>query len=148
MTETEFRVNHSNLMQYYQLIEMRLKGICAELKADDNRDWYERLDDYENDPLGKLLNRLENIQKEKSNFVVEETILTRLDNIRTARNYWCHQCFGGDRPIVFKRINKKMVVKNDEDATRILIDLEEATEMDARLTECFLKCRNKENAVI
>ncbi len=37
MTETEFRVKHSELIEYYQLIEMRLKGICAALLADGEK---------------------------------------------------------------------------------------------------------------
>ena len=43
MTETEFRFKHSEIIEYYQLIEMRLKGICAALMADGNKGWYERL---------------------------------------------------------------------------------------------------------
>lgn len=37
MTEAEFRVKHSELIEYYQLIEMRLKCICADLLADEDR---------------------------------------------------------------------------------------------------------------
>ena len=33
MTENDFRVKHSEIIEYYQLIEMRLKGICASLKT-------------------------------------------------------------------------------------------------------------------
>ena len=55
MTKTEFREKHSELIEYYQYIEMRLKGICATLLADEERGWFERLEDYESDPLGKLI---------------------------------------------------------------------------------------------
>ena len=39
MTETEFRVNHSTIIEYYQYIEMRLKVICAALLSDEERNW-------------------------------------------------------------------------------------------------------------
>ena len=34
MTEIEFRAKHSELIEYYQLIEMRLRFICATLPVD------------------------------------------------------------------------------------------------------------------
>ena len=36
MTETEFRINHSKIIQYYQLVEDRLRVICAALLADED----------------------------------------------------------------------------------------------------------------
>ena len=63
MTETEFRINHSKIIQYYQLIEDRIRAICAALLADEDRNWFDRLDDYETDALGKLIYQVQQIQK-------------------------------------------------------------------------------------
>ena len=60
MTETEFRVKHSELIEYYQLIEMRFKSACAGLLADEEKGWFNRLDDYESDPFGKLIQKFKN----------------------------------------------------------------------------------------
>ena len=62
MTETEFRINHSKIIQYYQLIEDRIRAICAALLADEDRNWFDRLDDYETDALGKLIYQVQQIQ--------------------------------------------------------------------------------------
>ena len=63
MTEVEFRVKHSELIEYYQLIEMHLKGICAALDVDKENSWFDKLDDFEADPLGKLLKKIINCLK-------------------------------------------------------------------------------------
>lgn len=36
MNKSEFRAKHSELIGYYQYIEMRLKGICAVILADES----------------------------------------------------------------------------------------------------------------
>ncbi len=43
ITETEFRVQHSTLIEYYQYIEMRLKGICSAIHQDRLIEWYMHL---------------------------------------------------------------------------------------------------------
>ena len=65
MTEIEFRARHSELIEYYQYIEMHLKGICASFPEDENRTWFDMLDDYESDPFGKLLLTIQKYQNEK-----------------------------------------------------------------------------------
>ena len=47
MTESEFRFKYSELIEYYQYIEMRLKGICATILVltDEDKGWFERLSD-------------------------------------------------------------------------------------------------------
>ena len=39
MTENDFRFKHSELIEYYQYIEMRLKAICAAILADEEKSW-------------------------------------------------------------------------------------------------------------
>ena len=65
MTESEFRFKHSELIEYYQYIEMRLRFLCADFLADEERNWFERLSDYESDSFGFLLKKIKEIQEQK-----------------------------------------------------------------------------------
>jgi len=103
MTEKEFRVKHSELIMYYQFIEMKLKGLCAGLTSDSLLDWFVNLPEYKTDPMGKLIEKVKELQKNQSIPLLSDEEFKELDELRQARNYWCHQCFGGDCPVVFKK---------------------------------------------
>lgn len=131
MTETEFRINHSKIIEAYQLIEMRLKVFCAAVLSDEDRHWDDRLDDYESDPLGKLIQTIQDIQSKKKRTLFSSKDFRELDDIRESRNYCVHQCFGGKSPILFKNgAVKKTVYVN-----RILADLENAETWNDRIAE-------------
>ena len=131
MTETEFRVKHSELIEYYQLMEMRLKTACAGLLADKEKDWFARLSDYESDPFGVLIKKIKEIQQRKNLSLLSDDEFIKLGELREKRNYWAHQCFGGQYPIVFQKGN----VKDPKYATKIVDDLDDAIKWDERLTE-------------
>ena len=131
MTEKDFRFKHSELIEYYQYIEMRLKAICAALLADEEKSWIQRLDDYESDSFGTLLKKIKEIQEQKHIDVLTKDDLEQLDKMRITRNYWAHQCFGGKQPIIFK----KEIVNRNEYANKIISDLDEAIEWDEKLTK-------------
>ena len=131
MTETEFRIKHSEIIEYYQLIEMRLKSICAALLADEKKGWYERLDDFESNPMRRSINHIDFIQKQKKKGTFSEKALKELDNLCDARNYWAHECFGGNHPVCFNHGE----VKNPKHAQRIMSDFEAAVEWDEKLAE-------------
>lgn len=131
MTESDFRCKHSELIEYYQYIEMRLKFICSGFLADEEKVWFERLSDYENDSFGCLLKKIKEIQKQKNVALLKEDDFSKLDDLRKTRNYWAHQCFGGQTPIVFKDDK----VKRNEYAIKIVSDLDEAIEWNEKLTE-------------
>ena len=131
MTETEFRIKHSELIQYYQLIEMRLKFICAELLADKERGWFERLGDYESDPFGPLLQKIKEIQNQKQIVVFTQDDFKALKELKGRRNYWAHQCFGGLQPITFPN----GVVKSIDVVKNIMSDLDDAIEWDEKITK-------------
>lgn len=131
MTESDFRFKHSELIEYYQYVEMRLKFICSGLLADEEKVWFERLSDYENDSFGCLLKKIKEIQKQKKVNLFKEDDFSKLDDLRKTRNYWAHQCFGGQTPIVFKDDK----VKRNEYAIKIVSDLDEAIEWNEKLTE-------------
>ncbi len=135
MTEEDFRFKHSELIEYYQYIEMRLKAICAGILANEEKSWIERLDDYESDSFGTLLTKIKEIQKQKQITVLNKDDLAKLDKLRITRNYWAHQCFGGKHPIIFK----KETVNRNEYANKIITDLNEAVEWDEKLTNKILK---------
>ena len=130
MTENDFRFKHSELIEYYQYIEMHLKGICAAILADEEKSWIERLNDYESDSFGTLLKKIKEIQEQKQINLFSKDELTQLDNLRITRNYWAHQCFGGRQPITFKND----LLRRDEYADKINADLNEVIEWEEKLT--------------
>ena len=130
MTESEFRIIHSELIAYFQYIEMHMRGICAALLKNEEKSWFQRLEDYDMDPLGKLIQKLKDIQIEKSIELFSEGEFNELDELRKKRNYWVHQCFVGTSPIVFPR--KK--VKHPEHEKMIVSDLHEAKKWEDTLT--------------
>lgn len=136
MTETEFRFKHSQLIEYYQYVEMRLRFICAALLADEERTWFERLDDYGADPMGKLIWKLDEIQKSIGSGFLSEEDIAELNELRANRNYWCHQAFSGDFHVTFRRdaVKREMVLRRPEYAKKIADDLNAAIEWDEKLT--------------
>ncbi len=129
MTETEFRIKHSQIIEYYQYIEMRLKTICAALLSDEERNWYQRLNDYESDPLGKLIRKIKKTQRQNGKEVLTPEDFKDLKNVQAARNYWAHQCFGALDHVTFKN----NIVKKKLFADRIEADLNQAIEWDDNL---------------
>ena len=89
------------------------------------------LEDCDSDPMGKLLNRIRQIQREHLCECLSTEQLEQLDALRQSRNYWCHQCFSSDTPVIFKQGN----VKRAEHAVRIANDMREAIYWDKKLTE-------------
>ena len=143
MKEEEFRTNHSLIIEYYQYIELRLKGICAAITADGDKGWIERLDDYEGDPLGKLLKELLKVQKQQGREYIKIEEIRQLDILRERRNYWCHQCFGGNESHLYI---KKGEVLPDITAKEVKEDLNEAVFWDEKLTE-FYRCISQEKRI-
>ena len=132
MTKTEFREKHSELIEYYQYIEMHLKGICATLLADEERGWFDRLSDYELDPLGKLIKELCTFQTQKQMGLLSQEDFESLEKLRETRNYWVHQCFSDNTThVIFKNGN----VRNPGHAQGLSCALNDAIAWDERLAE-------------
>lgn len=131
MTEVEFRVKHSELIEYYQLIEMHLKGICAALDVDKENSWFDKLDDFEADPLGKLLKKIKKLQSKKNYKLLKDDDFRELDELRKKRNYWVHQCFSTDDHVIFR----KGILREASYCTKICSDWREAIEWDEKITE-------------
>lgn len=135
MTEKEFRFMHSQLIEYYQYIEMRLRFICAEILADENRDWFARLEDFKKDPFGTLIQEIQEKQDERQIFVLTKEDLDGLDKTRNKRNYWVHQCFGGMPQYGPLVVFENGEMKKTAIAQMIRDSLSEAVDWDAKLTE-------------
>lgn len=131
MTESEFRIKYSELVEYYQYIEMRLKFICGAFLADNERGWLDRLNDIDSDPFGTLLRNIKEIQDKRHVEVLKDEDFVALGEIREKRNYWVHQCFGGRNPIVFPRGQ----LKNPAYGTMLIKDLDTAIMWDEKLVE-------------
>ena len=133
MTEIEFRARYSEIIAYYQYIEMHLKGICASFPEDENRTWFDMLDDYESDPFGKLLLTIQKYQNEKKVVLFSAEDFSALDKIRKERNYWVHRCFAGDKDghVIFKH----GAVRDEEFVLRLNSDLHDAVDWDKKITE-------------
>lgn len=133
MTEIEFRFKYSELIQFYQYIEERLKYICSHLLANEGKDWFNNLLDIECDPFGMLIKKIEQLQEEKQIFILSDNDIKDLKDLKETRNYWVHQCFGGitTSPVIFK----KEELKNPYHGTKLITDLNVAIEWEDRLVE-------------
>ena len=138
MTKTEFLVMYGELISYYQLIEMRLKGLCAGIIADDAKGWFKKLDEYQFDSFGLLIYKIKDFQKQNNTTVLASKDIDTLDSIRELRNYWVHQCFVGKNSIVF---NSRGILKNPEYAQKLKTSLDAVKEWDEKLTETFRSLR-------
>ena len=131
MTETDFRSKHSQLIEYYQYIEFDLRSICADLLDDGDRSWFDKLDDFEADPMGKLLVKLKELQNRKHLCLFSADDFDTLNTIRESRNYWVHQCFNGSPHVIFRNNE----VRYPQHSIRIINDLNQAIEWDKKITE-------------
>ena len=133
MTKIEFRARHSELIEYYQYIEMHLKGICASFPENKNKNWLDMLENYESDPFGKLLSTIKKYQNEKKVALFSDGDFSALDKIRKERNYWVHRCFAGD--IDGHVIFKQGAVRDQKFVQRLNSDLNDAVDWDKKVTE-------------
>ena len=130
MNKAEFYEKYCELITYYQCIEADLKGICASLLADEERGWFERLDDYESDPLGKMIQEIQILQEKKNCALFSSEDFEALNAMRKTRNYWVHQCFVGYTHVTFH----KDIVRPPYGG-KLNADLNEAIDWDQKLTE-------------
>ena len=138
MTENEFRIIHSKLIEYYQSIEFHLKGICADYHQDEGKDWFQCLQEYKSDPFGSLIKEIERIQKSLKYPQLTKEDIKELNSIREERNYWVHRCFGIEDNVTF---SSKGELKSQRHAVRIKQALNDASTWNEKLTETGRKIR-------
>lgn len=120
-----FRVNHSRIIEQYQLIEWHLEGIFGLLEQGDFEELTHRV---ENDTMGELIRKVRFLIKENNVSLLSKEDFSILDDIRDDRNYWCHSCFldVNDNP-----------EKYGEIAKRLLSNLDKVIGMNDKLEEVF-----------
>ena len=134
MTEAEFRFRHSELIESYQYVEMRLKGIVSALLCGEEQSWFKLLDDCDNDPLGKLISKLTEIRKNETYFSKDD--VEKLRRLKDRRNYWCHKCFTAIG-IRASFSSKTRELKQSSLGKTLIDDLRKAKECEEKLTEAF-----------
>ena len=134
MTRSEFHDRHSEIIEYYQYIEMHLRGICAALLSDEDKTWFDQLDEHDTDTMGALINKIQSLQKQKNLEIFSPEDVITLNQIRKCRNYWVHQCFTdpSQRLVTYRRDD---TIKNSEIAKRINSDLQIAIEWEEKITK-------------
>ena len=90
MTFDNFRILHSEIMEYFQCIEYDLKRIYSGMSADDFDDCMDMLD---TSNFGTVLSRLRKLDNSDGDPYLSDADYDLLDDIREIRNYWCHQCY-------------------------------------------------------
>ena len=134
MTEAEFRFRHSELIESYQYVEMRLKGIVSALLCGEEQSWFKLLDDCDNDPLGILISKLTEIRKNETYFSKDD--IEKLRRLKDRRNYWCHKCFTAIG-IRASFSSKTRELKQSSLGKTLIDDLRKAKECEEKLTEAF-----------
>ncbi len=90
MTQDEFRIKHSMLIENYQHIEKHLEAILSCLKKPTI---YEGLKEVEKTNLHRLLILVEKAEKQSGKEVLSERESERLRELFERRNFWTHDCY-------------------------------------------------------
>lgn len=127
MTQEQFRIKHSSLIEHYQYIEMHLEGICASLCRDG---FIKGLQDVEKTNLHGLLVEIAKAERDENFQIFTDEEKARLKELVQQRNYWVHKCY---YDIIFDRKTKD--VKKRKYADMLNADIRNAEDMEERLFE-------------
>lgn len=90
MDRDTFKLIHSELIQQVQCIEYNLKIMYAAML---NGDFNKNFRSIERENLGKVANRLNDLDHSDDFSDLTEEDYKLIEEIRQIRNYWCHQCY-------------------------------------------------------
>ena len=90
MTRDQFKILHSEIMEYFQCIEYDLKRIYSGMSSDDFDD---EMDILGTSNFGNTLRKLKKLDYSDEDPWLSDYEYEQLDHIRELRNYWCHQCY-------------------------------------------------------
>lgn len=134
MTEEEFRIMHSKIIEHYQFIEFHLEGIYAMINGND---FIVGLKEVETHNIGRLLKTIKQIEQKQNIKVLSEDLYIKLQNVYVRRNFWCHNCYVD---MIFDR--KTDVPKKESDINEMRSDLQEALLIRNFLYEEKMKLKN------
>ena len=86
----QFQMLHSEMIEYYQCIEHDMRRIYSAMSSED---YYESMEYLSDKNWGAVLNKLKQLDNSDNDPFFTEEEYKVLDEIRTRRNYWCHQCY-------------------------------------------------------
>lgn len=89
-TLDRFRKLHSEIIEYYQCIEHDMRRIYSAMCSDDFDDCMDELKELN---WGVVLNKLRKLDNSDGDPYFTDDEYATLDDMRTQRNYWCHQCY-------------------------------------------------------
>lgn len=90
MTRDKFKIIHSELIQQVQCIENNLRVIYAAMRKGNFKS---NLQSLNKSNLGKIARELEALDYSDDFPELSQDDYEVIDEIRTIRNYWCHQCY-------------------------------------------------------
>lgn len=90
MTRDTFKKIHSELIQQVQCIENNLRVIYAAMRKGN---FESNLQSLNKANLGKIARELEALDYSDDFPELSQDDYEVIDEIRTIRNYWCHQCY-------------------------------------------------------
>ena len=90
MSIERFRILHSEIIEYYQCIEHDMRRIYSRMSVDDYKDC---MNDMREKNWNTVLQELRKLDNSDNNPYFSEEDYKLLDEIRTRRNYWSHQCY-------------------------------------------------------
>ena len=85
MNFDEFRIKHSDLIHFFQIIEGDLKWIFAIMRKGDLDDNYAKV---ENLTLGQIVNNLKTLDKSEGEQYISDSDYNFLKQMTERRNYW------------------------------------------------------------
>ena len=90
----------------------------------------DRLEDYESDPLGKMIQEIQSLQVKKNCVLFSPEEFEALNTIRQSRNFWVHQCFVGYSHVTFRN-----GIVRAPYGEKLATDLNEAIDWDQKIIE-------------
>lgn len=114
-----FKILHSEIIMYCQLIENDLKWIYAYMHKGDEDDNYDKL---EKTTLGTLVKKLKELDNSDNDLLISNDDYNFLKQMTKKRNFWCHQNFVEfmyEDNFLYSREYEKICLKLEKDHDRL-----------------------------
>lgn len=114
-----FKVLHSEIIMYCQLIENDLKWIYAFMHKGDEDANYEKL---EKTTLGTLVKKLKELDNSDDDLLISNDDYNFLKQMTEKRNFWCHQSyieFMYEDNFMYSRDYERICMKLERDHDRL-----------------------------